>query len=403
MTPSLPRSKEFGLVLILAVVQLSHILDFVLLMPLGPQLMRSMSIDVEQFSLLVSVYTLSAALSCFFASFIMDRFDRRNVLLVIYGGLILGTFGCGFVSSFAALLLARVVTGIFGGLLQAIILSVVADLIPLERRGRATGMIMGAFAVSSVAGVPAGLALANAFSWNMPFVLLGVMSLLNWGLVWAKIPSITRHIAARHSRDVVGSFAALLSSTNTLVSVLLIVSMMAVFAMFPFVSPFLVEMVGISEHDLPQIYLAGGLASLVATPLIGVLSDKFGSRTVFVICTSLAMTGVFFFTRLEASTLAVALTLNAFVGAVGVGRMTPSMDMISRSVAGHQRGGFMTLIAAVQQLAASGASYCGGLLLGGKAGMQNFATIGLIVAMAMLLSIGLCFLFKPVHDPALSV
>ena len=401
--PNQNRPREFAIVLILAVVQLSHILDFVLLMPLGPQLMRALTIDVEKFSQLVAVYTLSAALSCFLASFIMDRLDRRSLLLFIYGGLILGTFGCGLAPSFSLLLGARIITGIFGGLLQAIILSILADVIPLERRGRATGMVMGAFAVSSVAGVPLGLAIANRFGWNMPFLALGCVSLGNWGLVWLKIPPIRDHIATRAHDDRLGDSVSIFRNANTAVSVLLIVSMMTVFAMFPFVSPFLVNIVGIQEQDLPQIYLVGGLASLVATPLIGFMSDKFGSRQVFVGCTALSMVAVFFFSRLQASTLAVALTLNALVGAVGVGRMTPSMNLISRSVSSRQRGSFMGLIAAVQQLAASAASYAGGLILGGSAGMQNFSLIGAIVAISMLVSIGLCFLFRPVQEQVCAV
>lgn len=378
-----------GLVAVLAGVQLSHILDFVILMPLGPQLMRALAIDTHQFSLLVSVYTFSAAISCFLASLVMDRFDRRKVLLGVYAGLVVGTLACGMASSFSSLLLARVVTGLFGGLLQAIILAIIGDVVPRAEQGRATGMVMAAFAVSSVLGVPLGLAIANRFGWNATFLAIVLFSGLNWAMVWWKVPPVRVHLNVTANAAVVGDMKSLLLNPATWMASLLIISMMSIFAFFPFISPFLVQVLGVSEDSLPQIYLVQGLTTMLSTPVIGKLCDRYGPRQVFISCSLIAMGLILVFSHLQSASLAVVIMLNAALAAIGIGRMTPSMHLINRSVGSEQRGSFMTLVAGVQQLAASGASYLGGLLLSGAEGMRQFGQVGVIVAVTMVLSIAI--------------
>ena len=375
-------------VLLLAGVQLSHILDFVILMPLGPLLTRELNISTQSFSWLVSVYTLSAAISCLLAAFVMDRFDRKKVLVLIYSGLVLGTFMCAVSAKFELLLAARVITGFFGGLLQSIILAIVGDIVPPDHRGRATGLIMAAFAVSSVVGVPLGLAIANYAGWQSTFVAIAIFSLLNLGLVAWRIPKLDGHIGLGEGNSIGSEFTSLMKSRTTWVAWMLIVSMMSVFGMFPFISQFIVQILRIDEARLPQIYLVQGLATMVAAPLMGRLSDRFGAKTVFVSCSLMSMVLVSWFTHLEAATLLTVICLNTLMAAVGIGRMTPSMDLISRSVTARRRGSFMTLVAAVQQLAASGAAYAGGMILSGPKGMADFPVVGWLVAATMAISVG---------------
>lgn len=389
--------QEWSYLLILAGVQFSHILDFVMMMPLGPQLMRAFTIDVGSFSLLVSVYTFAAAFSCFVASFGMDFFDRKKVLSLVYAGLVIGTFLCGFAPSFTFLLVARTVTGIFGGLLQAVILSVLAELIPAEKRGQATGIVLSAFAVSSVAGVPLGLALANQWGWNGPFIVLALFSLVNLLLVHRVIPSLEQFVTGHTGRHVLANFRHLTRQGNTLVAAALTVSMMTTFAMFPFVSPYLVGMIGVKETQLPEIYLAGGLASLIAAPVLGRLSDRFGARPIFVGCSFLSIIGILAFTHMPYGSYVLVILLNMVVAALGSGRMTPYMELLNRSVPSDMRGSFMTLIAAVQQLSASAASYLGGLILTTEKGLENFVFIGWVVGGSMIISIGISYLLRPVQ------
>ncbi len=383
--------------LILAGVQLSHILDFVILMPLGPMLTRALNITTQSFSWLVSVYTLSAAASCFLAAFVMDRFDRKKILVSIYSGLVIGTFLCAASGKFELLLAARVITGFFGGLLQSIILAIVGDIVPSDHRGRATGIIMAAFAVSSVVGVPLGLAIANAAGWQATFIAIAAFSLVNLGLVAWWIPNLKGHLSISHSVSVGAEFRALTMNRTTWLAWLLIMSMMSVFGMFPFISQFIVQTLQIEEANLPHIYLVQGIATMVAAPLIGRLSDQFGSKSVFMTCTLLSIVLVTWFTHLETATLFTVIAINTAMAAVGIGRMTPSMDLISRSITASKRGSFMTLVAAVQQLAASGAAYSGGLILSGTRGMADFPVVGWLVAGTMAVSIAVSTKIKTVE------
>ena len=388
--------RELLLILILAGVQFSHILDFVIMMPLGPQLMRMYGIAPREFALVVSVYTLSASVSCFCASFFMDRFDRKAILISVYTGLVGGTFLCGMAPTFAALVAARAITGMFGGLLQPIILAIIGDLIPQSRRGQATGMVMAAFAVSSVVGVPVGLTLANNYGWQVAFLTLAIVSGLNLILAWRQLPRVRAHLINQsRSNGVLNDMIAILRLPNSWVAIALITSMMSIFAFTPFVSPFLVQIVGIAESDLPTVYVFAGLASFIVSPLIGRLSDRFGARRVFISSSVVAVPAMLFFSNLPKTSLFVAISTNTLVAAVGAARMTPSLTLINGSVSSELRGRFMTLIASVQQLSAAFASFAGGMLLGDQANsLTRFPVLGGIVAMSMVISSLLSLLIR---------
>lgn len=394
--------RELLLVFILAGVQFSHIIDFVIMMPLGPQLMRMFGIAPREFALVVSVYTLSASLSCFGASFFMDRFDRKKTLLLVYAGLVVGTFVCGLAPNFPSLVAARSITGVFGGLLQPIILAIIGDLIPESRRGQATGIVMAAFAVSSVVGVPIGLSLANSFGWQTTFITLAVFSAMNLALAWRRLPPVTSHITKRvPSSGMLQDMVAILKLPNSWVALVLITTMMSIFTFTPFVSPFLVQIVGIAEADLPTVYMFGGAASFVVSPLIGRIADRFGARRVFISSSVVAVPAMLIFSNLQKTSLGVAVAMNTLVAAVGAARMTPSLALINGSVASALRGRFMTLIASVQQLAAACASYIGGLILGESSiGLARFPVLGGIVATSMVISSLLSLLIKIEQKPA---
>ena len=188
-------TKEKILLLTLAVIQFSHITDFMILMPLGPQLMKAFDILPSQFALLVSTYTFSAGTSGFVGAFFIDRFDRKKAILTMATGFAIGTFACGFAQSYHWLLITRSITVLFGGVMGALILSIVGDAIPNERRATAMGMVMAAFSVASVVGVPAGLFLADLSDWHMPFIVLGGVAFLTLVPMSVYIPNMTEHIS----------------------------------------------------------------------------------------------------------------------------------------------------------------------------------------------------------------
>src|SRR4028119_411827 len=186
--------KERIILLLLTVLNFTHILDFMILMPLGNYLMPYFDISSQQFSMLVAAYTFSAGTSGFLAAFFVDKYDRKKVLLSAFVGFLIGTFCCAISPSYIILLASRIVAGIFGGLIGAQVLSIVADLVPYERRGTAMGIIMAAFSVASVFGVPFSLYLANIFNWHGPFFLVAGFGVLLIPFLVKYLPSMDTHI-----------------------------------------------------------------------------------------------------------------------------------------------------------------------------------------------------------------
>ena len=188
--------NEKLLLALLATVQFTNILDFVIMMPLGPQLMPALSIGPRQFGLVISAYTFSAGTTGLAAAFFLDRFNRKTALLALYLGFGLGTVACALAPTYHWLLAARVFTGAFGGVLGSLVLAIVGDAVPESRRGQAIGIVMGAFSVASVLGIPFGLFLASRFSWHLPFLVLGGLSLIVWGVTYVVMPSMNGHVSA---------------------------------------------------------------------------------------------------------------------------------------------------------------------------------------------------------------
>jgi predicted MFS family arabinose efflux permease len=291
------QKNERILLITLAAINFTNIMDFMIMMPLGPQLIRYFDITPQQFTLLVSAYTFSAGISGFFAAFIVDRFDRKSFLRFLFFGFLVGTLACGLAPTYELLLTARIFTGVFGGVLGAIILAIVGDVIPFEKRGQAMGMIMAAFSVASALGVPFGIFLANMFSWHAPFIFLAIFGLPVMFLIWKYIPSITAHI---HNKDVrpnpIAILRAITSDPNQRKAItLMMVLMFGHFSIIPLLSPFMVSNVGFEEYQLTYIYAIGGILTIFSSPLIGKWADKYGKRKIFTIFISLCVIPIFFY------------------------------------------------------------------------------------------------------------
>jgi len=273
-------SRERLLLLILAMVQLTNVLDFVVMMPLGPQFMRYFSISPQAFGMMVSSYTFSAAIFGFLGAFFIDRFDRRVALLVLYAGFTLGTFCCALAPTYELLTLARSLAGAFGGIIGAVVMAIVGDAFPEARRGAATGVIMSSFSIASIAGVPFGLYLAHLLSWQAPFFMLAALSAVTWLGAFCLLPPLTRHLQCAVLASPIDEIRLVLSLPNTLRAFAFMSTLMlAGFSVIPFISPYMVGNVGLSESDLPYIYLFGGFATFFTSRYIGVLSDRYGKKT----------------------------------------------------------------------------------------------------------------------------
>lgn len=359
--------RERIILILLAALNFTHILDFMILMPLGNYLMPYFDLSPQQFSVLVSAYTISAAVSGFGAAFFVDRFDRKKVLLFAYVGFLIGTIACGIAPTFVTLFIARTVAGLFGGLIGAQVLSIVADSFPYERRGVAMGAIMSAFALASTFGVPFALYLANLISWHAPFLLVGILGIALVPMLMRYLPPMTSHLHAEGSVQqskwsVITNVLADKRQYTALIFSGLI--MFGHFSIIPFINPFMEFNVGFSKNITPLIYLVGGVAAFFASNILGKLSDVHGKVLIFMICTFSALPMVFVITNLPPVQAYVpVLALFGLWFSAATGRGVTSSAMITSVVSPEQRGSFQSFNSSVQQLGSGLAALVAGFIV----------------------------------------
>ncbi|MFN0035477.1 MAG: MFS transporter [Saprospiraceae bacterium] len=394
------NSKERLLLFALAAVNFTHIMDFMIMMPLGPQLMELLKINPQQFSLAVSAYAITAGVSSFVSAFFVDRFDRKKVLLFAYAGFLLGTFACAFAPNYELLVAARVLAGLFGGMIGAQVLAIVADSFEYERRATAMGTLMTAFAAASVAGVPTGLWLAAKYSWHVPFLAIGFLGMAVFALVALAVPPMNKHIQEkRPSQKPFQVLTDIFQTPNQMRALSLsIVLMMGHFAIIPFIAPSLVGNAGYHQDDIFLIYLVGGLLTIFSAPLIGRLADKRGKYPVFVVFALLSLIPIWLITNLWAVPLWVVLTISGVFFIVTNGRMIPTQALVSSVVAPQQRGGFMSINSSMQQFATGLAAMISGAIVSKSAEgrIEHYDWVGYFSIALILVSVWLAGRVKPV-------
>jgi predicted MFS family arabinose efflux permease len=386
------KKNEAVIIAVLACVQVTHVLDFVLMMPLGPSLMRIFAINPQQFAFVVSSYTFSAAVSGFIGAFFLDRFDRKKALLVLFTGLTLGTVSCAMAPNYEMLVAARILTGAFGGVLGALIFAIIGDSIHPSRRGRATGIVSSAFSVASVCGVPLGLWLATHFNWHMPFAALASLGVLVLFYAGWKLPRMDGHVAAARSRNVLADFRHVAVDANHIRAFTLTIFMLlSAFSVIPFLAPYMVKNVGLSEGDLTWIYFFGGLATMFSSRYIGIWCDRRGKYPVFVWIASASVLPILLVTHLPVLPLPVVLLVTTFFMICVSGRFVPAMALITSSTTREHRGSFMSLNSSIHQLAAGMASVIAGALMTNAADgrLENFGHVGIMAVSCTLASLWL--------------
>ncbi|HEU5137505.1 MAG TPA: MFS transporter [Steroidobacteraceae bacterium] len=396
-TPTTPASAPFSgyqklVIGMLAFLQFAVILDFMLMAPLGALIMPSLSVTPAQFGTVVSAYAFAAGISGLLTAGFADRYDRKKLLLFFYLGFVLGTLWCGLAQSFESLLLARIVTGLFGGVIGSVVLAIATDLFPPQMRGRVMGFIQTAFAASQVLGIPIGIYLSNRWNWHVPFLALAALGVIGGLLIAGFMKPVADHLktpqqhsAFEHLRHTVTEPRYLLS----FVSVLFLAT--GGFMLMPFSSAFTVNNLGISLHDLPIIYLVTGIATIFVGPLVGKAADRFGSLRVFFIGTALTIVMVVLYTNLGVSTLVVVTAINVvlFIGIFS--RMIPFQVLMSQVPAQTQRGSFNAINASISQLAGGMASLLAGHIVQQDADgrLHHYDIAGYVVVATSLLA---CFL-----------
>lgn len=380
MKISFSRDEKI-LLFILAAIQFNHIVDFMILMPLGPQLMRIFSISTAQFSWLVSSYTFFAGISGFLASFIMDKFDRKRLLVFFFTGFCIGTFACGAAPSYEWLLLARAITGTFGGVLNSVVLSIVSDSIVYEKRGTAMGVISTAFSLASVAGVPFALVLANLWGWHSSFFFLAILSVGILFLILFKVPAQKKHHGLAKKKPVLDPLLHMFRSPVQLWSLVFGgFLVLGQFMIIPFLSPSLVANAGLKEAQLPLIYLVGGALTFITGPFVGRMADEIGKHKVFQVGLLSSLVATLVITHLPAESLPIILAVVGFFFVCVNARWVPALAMISGVPSPEYRGFFMSFVGCIQQLmAASGAMIAGSIVTGASDGhLMNYGWVGVV-------------------------
>jgi predicted MFS family arabinose efflux permease len=371
-------TRERAILLTLAVVQFTHIMDFMIMMPLGSHLMRVFAISPEQFSHLVAAYGLTAAVCGFGAGFFLDRIERKRALLTLYAGFGLATLACALAPTYGTLMAARAAAGAFGGVASSVLFAMVGDVIPAARRGRGMAVVGAAFPLASVLGVPFGLFLAGRFEWHAPFYLLSGLSVLVFALGLRVLPVLHHAHPPAHPWDQMRNIV-----TQPVHVRALLMSGMLVFAgacIVPFLAPSMVANVGLTEDQLPLIYLAGGLCTFGTTPVFGRLSDRHDKLHVLG-WVSLAAAGVVVaITNLPAAPVWVAMLVTAAFMVTMSGRFSPAMAMVTNAINARYRGGFMSVNSAVQQAASGLANLVAGLLVTESATgrLTGFPLVGVV-------------------------
>jgi predicted MFS family arabinose efflux permease len=392
------RRRERVVLASLAAVQFVSIVDFVIVMPLGPQLMRSLRISPAEFGLVVSAYTVAAGLAGLAFAPLLDRVGRRAGFLGLYAAFLAGTLACGLAPGYRSLAAARALAGAFGGVLGGMALTIVGDVFPEERRGRATGTLMSSFALASVAGVPLGLWLGTRYGWRVPFLSLAGLGCPILAVAAFAMPPLRGHLGKARPSGALRSLAGTFTRRGHLDAFALTVALMlGSFAVIPYISAYLVANAGVAESELPLVYVAGGAVTLFGAPLVGRLADRFGKLVVFRIAAPLSATVMMSITLLPRAGVGLAAAAVASLMLANTSRMVAATALIVGSVTPERRGGFMSANSSVQHLAAGlGTSLAGLVVTESQAGrLKGFWIVGAFAAAATLLSVPLAARLRP--------
>ncbi len=382
------------IIAILSVLQFCIILDFMVLSPLGAMLLPQLHITTAQFGMVVSAYAFSAGASGVLAAGFADRFDRKKLLLFFYTGFLLGTVLCAIAPDYNFLLAARIVTGIFGGVIGSVSFAIISDLFAFEKRGRVMGFVQMSFAASQILGLPIGLVLANQFGWHMPFWMIAIFGVAVGVLIFVYMKPIDSHLKLKSDRN---AFQHLIKtfSTPDYLKAFACTSLLATggFMLMPFGSAFSINNLGLTLDQLPLVYGITGVFSIATGPLIGKLSDRLGKFKVFMSGTLLAMVMVVIYTALGVTPLWIIIAISVVMFTGVSSRMISSSALVSAIPAPQDRGAFMSINSSVQQVSGGIAAAVAGVIVTQQPGgnLEGYPVLGYVVISTMLITIALMY------------
>jgi predicted MFS family arabinose efflux permease len=381
-------------VAVLAFLQFTIVLDFMLLAPLGAFVIPTLRITPSQFGLVVSAYAFSAGLSGLLTAGFADRFDRKKLLLLFYSGFVAGTLLCGLAPSYPWLLFARMVTGLFAGVVGSVAFAIVTDLFALDMRGRVMGVMQTAFAASSVLGIPLALLLSTRWGWNAPFFMLVAAGTVVGGIIQVSLRPVDEHLRHHPDRSPLHHLLQTVSNrlylrgfaTTGLLSV-------GGFMLMPFMSVFMVHNVGLPMDKLPLVYVITGACSIVSGPLIGRASDALGSFRVFAFGCAVTIAMVVIYTHLRITPVPVLVVVIVLLQIGIFSRMIPASALTSALPQASDRGSYMAISASLQQVSGGIAAVIAGLIVVQTAGgdLLHFDTVGYVLVCTTLVTLMLMY------------
>jgi DHA1 family inner membrane transport protein len=383
----------------LVILQFTHVLDFVIMMPLSTVFIKEYGISTGQFGLLVSLYGFAAAISGFSSSAFADKFDRKHLLLFLYSGFLIGTFCCAIAPSYLWLCVARVVTGLFGGILSGQTLTITSEIFPVEKRSTVTGIVMSGFALASALGVPFSLYLSHKWGYNYPFFFICLLGLIALAMIFAYIPSVKPKGNSHKNENVLFNILGIASPTSEIEKEhlnnqrrALLMGCLIILGGFPVITmmnPYLRYNIGFSEYDIMIMYIIGGLLTIFSTNIFGYLSDKYNRHVIFRIMSIVAIVPILAITHFTSTSMVLAyVILGVFFIAVN-GRMVPAQSLLTSVVEPYKRGGFLGVSAAFQQIALGFAALISGLIVQEDANktLHYFNFVGYFAVICSLLAL----------------
>jgi predicted MFS family arabinose efflux permease len=388
-------SYQKFVILILALTQFSVVLDFMIMSPMGDMLMKVFTLKPSQFGAAVSGYAFSAGISGLLTAGFADRYDRKKLLLFFYTGFIAGTFLCSISNSYWMLFVARVVTGLFGGVISSISMAIITDLFDIHHRGRVMGFVQMGFGASQVLGIPVGLYLANNLGWRAPFLLVAVFAVVIAVLILLKLKPVTQHLIKHPDRSPLRHLLHTFSKEGYRIG-FLSTALLSIggFMMMPFSSAFAINNLKVTQQQLPMLFMVSGLSSLVIMPLVGRISDKIDKFAVFATASAWMIFVVIFYTNLSATPLWLVMIVNVMMMMGIISRMVPASALTTAVPDMPDRGAFMSITSSLQQIAGGVAAAAAGMIVKQTdkfSPLQHYNTVGYVMVCISLVSVMLLY------------
>lgn len=381
-------------ILILALTQFSVVLDFMVMSPLGDLLIKDLKINPAEFGVVVSSYALSAGFSGFLTASFADKFDRKKLLLFFYGGFIIGTLLCGMSGSYGFLVFARIVTGIFGGVISSISLAIVADLFDMDHRGRVMGFLQMGFGMSQILGIPISLYLANVWNWQAPFFLIVILAFCIFLLTLFVLKPVDAHLKMQRDNALVHMWKTIANRDYRIGFMATAFMSLGGYLMMPWGSAYSVNNIGLDQEDLPLLFMIVGLATFAIMPLVGMISDRFDKFRIFMGASFVMVIAVLIYTNLPVVPMYILIAVNVFMMMGIMARMVPSQALTASVPSMKDRGAFMSINSSLQQMAGGIAALVGGMIVQQKSEtspLERFDTLGYVVIAVILVNILLTF------------